>query len=192
VSEQFCFRDQVNAAFSETALLDTPFHRTITRIADEADRRITALKSTIFLYENIATTVEELPMRVQRQRRKGWKAPPNSISVCRPGPFGNPWTVEWVRSTGMIREGYEASSCVANYRAWLEYPDEKRMHYHQCFGEHEERRKRLMELLPTLRGKNLMCFCRLCDEHKEGRPLGVGCDRCEPCHVDLLLEFANR
>lgn len=142
--------------------------------------------------EHLTQQCTELPMRIQRQRRKGWKAPPNTVSVCRPGPFGNPWTVEWARLSGLLRDGAEAFACVSNYRAWLEYSDEKRAEFAACFGEHEERRKRLMELLPTLRGKNLMCFCRLCDEHKDGRPLGVECDKCEPCHIDPLLEFANR
>lgn len=64
----------------------------------------------------------ELPMRIQRQRRKGWKAPPNTVSVCRPGPFGNPWTVEWARLSGLIREEYLAESCVDNYRVWLDVP----------------------------------------------------------------------
>jgi hypothetical protein len=42
-----------------------------------------------------------------------------------------------------------------------------------------------------LRGKNLACWCPLCERHKEGRPLGVSCPDCQPCHVDELLELAN-
>ncbi len=34
------------------------------------------------------------PIRVQRKRTKGWKMPPNTVSVCRPGKWGNPFTVE--------------------------------------------------------------------------------------------------
>jgi len=42
-----------------------------------------------------------------------------------------------------------------------------------------------------LRGKNLGCYCRLCERHKDGLPLGEKCRECEPCHVDPLLEVAN-
>jgi hypothetical protein len=33
------------------------------------------------------------PIRVQRQRAKGWKMPPNTVSVTRPGKWGNPFVV---------------------------------------------------------------------------------------------------
>ena len=29
------------------------------------------------------------PVRIQRKRSKGWKMPPNTVSVTRPGIFGN-------------------------------------------------------------------------------------------------------
>ena len=32
-----------------------------------------------------------MPIRVQRKRTKGYRLPPNTISVCRPGRFGNPF-----------------------------------------------------------------------------------------------------
>ncbi len=33
-----------------------------------------------------------MPIRIQRKRTKGWKMPPNTVSVCRPGKWGNPFT----------------------------------------------------------------------------------------------------
>ena len=33
-----------------------------------------------------------MPVRIQRKRTKGWKMPPNTVSVCRPGKWGNPFT----------------------------------------------------------------------------------------------------
>jgi hypothetical protein len=33
-----------------------------------------------------------MPERVHRRRVKGWKMPPNTVSVCRPGKWGNPFT----------------------------------------------------------------------------------------------------
>lgn len=116
------------------------------------------------------------PIRVQRQRTAGWRMPPNTIYVGRPTIFGNPWTVEWCKQSGLIGEGYEAETVVANYRAWLTYPDEKRLQFHECFGAYEEQRAELMRRLPELRGKNLACWCSLGQE----------------CHADVLLEIANR
>lgn len=34
------------------------------------------------------------PQRIQRKRVKGWRMPPNTVSVTRPGPYGNPFTFE--------------------------------------------------------------------------------------------------
>lgn len=44
-----------------------------------------------------------------------------------------------------------------------------------------QRRKVLLDALPTLRGKNLACWCPL---PKHGEP--------DNCHAALLLELANR
>lgn len=34
-----------------------------------------------------------MPERVQLSRAKGWRMPPNTVKVCRPGPWGNPFVV---------------------------------------------------------------------------------------------------
>ena len=31
------------------------------------------------------------PVRVQLSRKKGWRMPENTVSVARPGRWGNPW-----------------------------------------------------------------------------------------------------
>jgi hypothetical protein len=31
--------------------------------------------------------------RIQRKRHKGWRMPPNTVSVTRPGKWGNPFRV---------------------------------------------------------------------------------------------------
>jgi hypothetical protein len=38
--------------------------------------------------------VTDKPQRIQRKRTKGWRMPPNTVSVCRPGKWGNPFTFE--------------------------------------------------------------------------------------------------
>jgi hypothetical protein len=48
----------------------------------------------------------------------------------------------------------------------------------------------LLDLAP-LRGRDLLCWCRLCPAHRNGLPLGTQCDACAICHADVLLELAN-
>lgn len=42
-----------------------------------------------------------------------------------------------------------------------------------------------------LRGKGLACWCELCPTHADGKPMGVECPDCAPCHVDPLIVLAN-
>ena len=74
-----------------------------------------------------------MPHRVQRKRIAGWKMPPNTVSVTRPGRYGNPFRVG--------RDG-TAQECVDKFRAAM--PEFARQAYRQ-----------------ELRGKNLACWCRL-------------------------------
>jgi len=39
------------------------------------------------------------PRRIQLSRKKGWRMPPNTVKVTRPGKWGNPFTVE---NTGRV------------------------------------------------------------------------------------------
>jgi hypothetical protein len=115
------------------------------------------------------------PIRIQRKRVKGYRMPPNTVSVCRPGIFGNPfpsdisgpedavdrfkrWAVGNMSALEMSQSsradrwsGGNQSISLVTVRSWLR--DE----------------------LPKLRGKNLACFCALD----------------APCHADVLLELAN-
>jgi hypothetical protein len=40
----------------------------------------------------------ESPKRIQRQRTKGWRMPPNAVYVGRPSPWGNPYSIgeDWI------------------------------------------------------------------------------------------------
>jgi hypothetical protein len=102
-------------------------------------------------------------VRIQRKRTKGWKMPPNTVSVARPGRFGNPWRV------GMWR-GYTAEDAVRDYRLWLDRDPSVRS-ADGVFGKPPTRE----EIITALRGRNLACWC----------PLD------QPCHADVLLELAN-
>ena len=46
-----------------------------------------------------------IPIRVQRKRTKGYRLPPNTKSVCRPGPFGNPFQISDVYELAEQRAG---------------------------------------------------------------------------------------
>lgn len=117
----------------------------------------------------------EHPKRIQRKRTKGWKIPENTVSVTRPGKWGNPFRVGMdisdcafvvVKNAELNDDEQEkgvvtAEVAVRFYRIWLS------KHIGSYIYE---------SAIKELRGKNLACWC------KEG----------EPCHGDVLLEIANR
>lgn len=80
------------------------------------------------------------PIRVQIRRIKGWRMPPNTVWVARPGRWGNPWRVQ---------PGRTIEQAIAKYRSWLngEMPSYLPPPYR----------------MEDLRGKNLACFCKLTD-----------------------------
>lgn len=73
--------------------------------------------------------------------------PPNTISVCRPGKFGNPF---------VVTEERNQAEAVAAFRTWLMVDG--------CTAGMPERKQQLLDALRELRGKNLACYC------KEGSP----------------------
>lgn len=91
--------------------------------------------------------------------------PPNTVSVTRPGVFGNPFTAKAAEEVG-YKNGAEMA--VWAFRQWMKVaPD---------FADYQPLlRRRILERVGELRGKNLACFC------------SVG----QPCHADVLIEIAN-
>jgi hypothetical protein len=113
------------------------------------------------------------PIRVQLRRTKGWRMPANTISVARPGKFGNPFKVNECREAGFQGTDQQiASRCVEAFRTWLCTPYWR---INWDGDEAEASRSAMLDGLPTLRGKNLACWCRLD----------------QPCHADVLLKLAN-
>lgn len=113
------------------------------------------------------------PKRIQRKRTKGWRMPEGTVSVTRPGPFGNPFLVQECREAGFVGTDEEiAHRCVEAFRAWIDSPYWRT----NWDGEESERaRARILRRLSELRGKDLACWC----------------DLDQPCHADVLLELAN-
>lgn len=118
----------------------------------------------------MSTPSQKTPHRVQRKRIKGWKMPPNTVSVTRPGKWGNPFKVVGEEGHWFVvnendepiitfeRRGEALDCCLGNYKEYISH-------------EHNLARVNVFEL----KGKNLACFC----------PLD------QPCHADILLELAN-
>lgn len=85
--------------------------------------------------------MSEQPVRIQRKRVRGWKAPPDTIYVGRPSHHGNKYRV------GV--DG-NAAECVAKFKEdWK-------------WGlSHPLGKLALQSTLDKLRGKNLSCWCPL-------------------------------
>lgn len=106
--------------------------------------------------------MEAKPNRIQRKRTKGWRMPDGAVYVGRPSRWGNPfraghaWYPTGWNSRGKVPA--DAAEAVKFYRQWM-----------------SQSRARNEDLIPMLRGKDLVCWC----------PLD------QPCHADVLVEWAN-
>lgn len=109
-----------------------------------------------------------MPKRIQRKRSKGWRMPEGAVYVGRPTKWGNPFVVSErtsCESCGQEIDGaYTAEQSMAAYRHYLNHPQ-------NLHGWMMPTR----EMIRTLRGKDLVCWCALD----------------QPCHADVLLEIAN-
>jgi hypothetical protein len=114
------------------------------------------------------------PKRIQRKRTKGWKMPPNTVSVTRPGEWGNPFRIGgYFRVNAGAFAWLEARADVAkNDPAFtkIETPEQAV----EFFKRYASSRK--PGHFKPLHGKDLACWC----------PLD------QPCHADVLLELANK
>lgn len=85
------------------------------------------------------------PVRIQRKRTKGWRMPPNTVSVTRLGQWGNPYiagmTDPDVRGVNRVMIGDDVVRAFRGYA----------LRCLECDPKHFE----------PLRGKNLACFCAL-------------------------------
>ena len=132
--------------------------------------------------------------RLQLRRTRGWRKPEGAVVVSRPGLWGNPWVVGTPgrlrlpmtdgtghRVTLTLPGALSAELAVSLHWQWLERlliaapfdldgPDPI-----VALRRLANRRLLILESLPALRGRDLLCFC----------PPGA------PCHGDTLLAMAN-
>ena len=139
--------------------------------------------------------------RLQLHRTRGWRKPEGAVIVSRPGFWGNPWSAgeAWPEGrerparihvptlgrgwhgSGLLRDMLSVKDAVRLHREWLRtgrailpprLTDEKRQWLVDCLAH---RRIDVLDSLPSLAGRDLLCFC----------PPGA------PCHGDTLLALAN-
>jgi hypothetical protein len=87
--------------------------------------------------EQLRIQKKPMPKRVQRKRTSGWRKPDNTISVCRPGKWGNPYSVK----------EYGREKAVELFREYIGHPNSP-----HAFKPDD---------IKQLQGKNLMCWCPL-------------------------------
>lgn len=105
------------------------------------------------------------PVRVQLSRAKGWRMPENTVKVDRTTMFGNPFAHT------------KPEVAQRMFRAWLT-GSMRSLPLIECnrviIGPLGSYRRDMLREIPSLRGKNLACWCS--GPH---------------CHADVLLEIAN-
>ena len=84
------------------------------------------------------------PIRIQRERKRGWKMPENTVYVDRPTKWGNPYVGG--NPFQPDPDSVSRHRMVALYCNYLEQPDQ---------------RKFIEQVKAELRGKNLACWCPL-------------------------------
>ncbi|MFL6864084.1 MAG: DUF4326 domain-containing protein [Allosphingosinicella sp.] len=136
-----------------------------------------------------------MPFRVQLRRTRGWRKPLGVIVCARPARWGNPFYICPQR---------DAATCVSLFRNMLVgFWDPSLVNHlsapcltetYRTYGNWLSRFTRTSPVAiarAELRGRDLGCWCRLCDRHREGKPLDEVCPDCAICHVDPLGLVAN-
>lgn len=142
--------------------------------------------------EDVGPAARALPVRVQRRRSKGWKMPPNTVSVTRPGRWENPFKVGgYFKIGGRLGGGgaIGAASC-----DWMQ----------RIIWEPSDERAAVLEGYTLIKSREhaVAWFRRLadnwtaslraeCQRELAGRNLACWCPLSQPCHADVLLEIAN-
>ena len=108
------------------------------------------------------------PKRIQLRRTNGWRKPEGAIVVARPSKWGNPVPLSQVKAV----EESDRTLPPLDTRAVRYFAVE----WYRTWLAMDEATELLSHLEDDLRGHDLACWC----------PLD------QPCHADVLLEWANR
>ncbi|MGV9278114.1 DUF4326 domain-containing protein [Streptomyces griseosporeus] len=121
------------------------------------------------------------PIRIQRKRTKGWRAPDGAVYVGRGTPFGNPWAV--IRTTTGTGWAVQWAGHANQHRPlglwdFTLANDQRDAHalavelYKTWVRSHTTLLERIRR---DLAGRDLMCWCA----------------ESLPCHADALLSIAH-
>mgnify|MGYP000330179115 CR=1 FL=1 len=142
-----------------------------------------------------AETLRRTPQRIQRQRTKGWRMPEGAVYVGRGSRYGNPFKVE--RVPNWPRWGGSAPWRIVtpDGRTWHPEGDRKPVVGRSAADAHRQRQavEGAVELFALHAGP--MGNYEIEDEHIEalaGLDLACWCPLDQPCHADVLLDWANR
>lgn len=150
-----------------------------------------------------------MPERVQLRRTRGWKMPPNTVSVARPTRWGNPWAVGSghvqvsgemrARSAGNYGKPYDSQEVL-----WYDLPLPGGLTAEQAVYLYREDLLRQVrpEPLPEWWGPEAIASEEADNaetraamvaalETLRGKNLACWCPLGQPCHADVLLELAN-
>lgn len=121
--------------------------------------------------------VDPLTYRAQRQRKKGWRKPANSVCVDRSTRWGNPFTPYSTvaihpKNIGIVGCSFAATvkiqcgcayNCLSLYRVWLYTYMQQAMRFKPAE----------FDFFKPLRNKILLCWCSLDS----------------PCHADVIYQL---
>ena len=64
----------------------------------------------------------KLPMRIQRRRTKGFRLPPGTLCVTRPGPWGNPFNWREIQAEQGVGARYAKTIALDMFRGFVMEP----------------------------------------------------------------------
>lgn len=117
-----------------------------------------------------------MPERIQRRRTRGWRMPEGAVYVGRPSRWGNPYAVGEIHDQTWVWDlpsWEEAETIDGETRITPALAAEMYSAWFTVMNNNAISQKYIRD---ELRGKDLVCWC----------PLS------QPCHADVLLEWANR
>ena len=91
--------------------------------------------------DEITEAILPAPIRVKLSRKKGWRLPPNTMSVARPHAMGNPHSIGFCPTCGVTHTREEA---IAKFEASL-----------------KDNPSLAATAILAIKGKNLACWCKL-------------------------------
>jgi len=114
------------------------------------------------------------PKRIQRSRKKGWRKPENAVIVDRTSRYGNPFkvgtTYRYILALALM--GFKGKDL--DNGVFVKDNAHAVELYKRMINMFQAKRQK--EFFEPLRGKDVICFCKLD----------------EPCHGDVILKESNK